>query len=189
MKIKIYQGVLLLVFVSTLVCGYLLADHILNLPFRPTNDELHRMDSAVALDFLIPAGTYLDEKMTIREVVKIKIDQAAPRYRRAASFLSDTIPLRYRSVANLVLFLFWSFLFITFLRLFTFLGYARALRYSLLLGGASYYFMPDFSPGIVDDTIFFLLPLSIFLFRFYVNRRKKRSIMEKNAAATGDIPS
>ncbi len=183
MKIKIYQGVLLIVFVSTLFCGYLATDHILNLPFRPTNDELHRMESAVTLDFLIPAGTYMDEKMTIREVVKIRIDRANPRYRRTAAFLSDTIPFKFRSLANLVLFLFWSFLFVTFFRVFTFLGYARALRGSLLLGGACYYFMPDFSPGIIDDAIFFAFPLGIVLIRFYAVRRKKRCVKATNDGA------
>ena len=62
----------------------------------------------------------------------------------------------------------------TFLRVFTFMGYGRALRGSLLLGGLTYYFMPDFLPGKVDDMFFIGSPLVIILLRVYIRRRKKR---------------
>jgi len=62
----------------------------------------------------------------------------------------------------------------TFFRVFTFMGYGRALRGSLLLGGVTYYFMPDFSPGRSDDIAFIGLSLLIILLPKYILRWKKR---------------
>jgi hypothetical protein len=60
-------------------------------------------------------------------------------------------------------------------RIFSFMGYARSLRLSLLLGGITYYFMPDFSPGRRDDAVFLGAPLLIIALRiFLVRRRQKR---------------
>ena len=73
-----------------------------------------------------------------------------------------------------IVFLFWAFLFMTFFRVFTFMGYGRALRGSLLLGGLVYFFMPDFSPEKIDDTVFIGIPLSIIILRAYISRRKKK---------------
>jgi hypothetical protein len=62
----------------------------------------------------------------------------------------------------------------TFLRIFTFMRYARALRVSLFLGGVTYYFMPDFTPGIRDDIVFLAFALFIIFLRAWWVRRKKR---------------
>ena len=71
-------------------------------------------------------------------------------------------------------FLFKIILFMTFFRVFTFMGYGRALRGSLLLGGLVYFFMPDFSPEKINDTIFIGIPLSIIILRTYMSRRMKK---------------
>lgn len=63
----------------------------------------------------------------------------------------------------------------TFFRVFTFLGYGRALRASLLLGGVTYYFMPDLSVGSVDDALFLAIPVLLILLRLvFIRRRRKR---------------
>jgi membrane protein DedA with SNARE-associated domain len=62
----------------------------------------------------------------------------------------------------------------TFFRIFTFMGYSRALRASLMLGGITYYFMPDFSPGKGDDILFIVVPLLIIALRIYLIWRKER---------------
>jgi hypothetical protein len=62
----------------------------------------------------------------------------------------------------------------TFFRVFTFMGYGRSLRGSLFLGGVTYYFMPDFSPGRADDIFFLAVPLLIILLRKYILRRKEK---------------
>jgi hypothetical protein len=154
--------------------GFLLVRHILQLPFRSTNDVLHEKKSALNLDFLIPSGTYLDDKITIGEVIKIRTSKATPLYERVLQPFSSLIPVRFRYLADLLLFFFWSFSFMTFFRVFTFMGYGRALRGSLLLGGCTYYFMPDFSPGRMDDICFIGLPVMMILLRMYILGGKKQ---------------
>ena len=151
----------------------MLAKHILQLPFRPTNDALHKDGAAVSLDFLIPGGTYLDDKVTIGEVIKIRLKKTSSPFEKALQPLSDLIPPRYRYLGDILLFFFWTLSFLTFFRVFTFMGYGRALRVSLFLGGVTYYFMPDFSPGSGEDIFFVGFPLLIILLRFYLVRRKR----------------
>jgi hypothetical protein len=73
------------------------------------------------------------------------------------------------------MFLFWSFMFMTVIRVFTFLGYGRALRVSLLLGGIVYYFMPDFTLGRIDDAAFVAAPVLIVITRAIFRHRKKKN--------------
>jgi hypothetical protein len=168
------QIVLLALFVSLCLGGYFFAQHILKLPFRPTNDALHQKDSSFTLDFLIPSGTYLDERITIGQVIQIRLKKEKSIYKRAIGAISDLIPPRYRVVADLFLFFFWFFCFMVLIRIFTFMGYSRSLRASLLLAGIIYYFIPDFSPGRRDDAVFFGIPLLIIAIRIYLVRGKKR---------------
>jgi len=168
------QIMLLVLFVSLCLGGYLAARHILNLPFRSTNDALHQKNSSLTLDFLIPSGTYLDERITIGEVIQIRLKKEKSIYRRAIGTISDLIPPRYLLVADLLLFLFWFFCFMVLIRIFTFMGYSRSIRTSLLLAGIIYYFIPDFSPGRLDDMVFLGIPLLIIALRICLVRRKKR---------------
>jgi len=168
------QLLLLLLLTSLCLGGYLYARHILKLPFKPTNEALHQQDSAFTLDFLIPSGTYLDERITIGEVIQIRLKKEKSIYRRVIGAISDLIPPRYRVVADLFLFFFWFFCFMVLIRIFTFMGYSRSLRTSLLLAGIIYYFIPDFSPGRLDDAVFLGIPLLIIALRICLLRSKKR---------------
>jgi hypothetical protein len=168
------QLLLLLLLTSLCLGGYLTARHILKLPFRPTNDALHQRGSAFTLDFLIPAGTYLDEKITIGEVTKIRFRKEGSFFEKVLMAIADLIPPQYRLFADLLLFCFWFFCFMALIRVFTFMGYGRSLRASLLLGGITYYFMPDFSPGRLDDAVFLGVPLLIIALRIYLLQRKER---------------
>ena len=56
------------------ISRFLLVKHILQLPFGQTNDALHKKKSAFTLDFLIPSATYIDDKMTIGEIIKVRAD-------------------------------------------------------------------------------------------------------------------
>jgi hypothetical protein len=179
MKRTIFQVILLLFLASICLSGFLLFRHVLQLPFRSTNDALHQTRSALNLDFLIPSSTYLDDKITIGEVIKIRIKKVTPLYERVLQPFSDLIPVRFRYLADLLLFFFWSFSFMTFFRVFTFMGYGRALRGSLLLGGCTYYFMPDFSPGRMDDISLIGFPVMMILLRMYILRRKKQRYTTK----------
>ncbi len=173
MKKNIFQLILILFFASLCLGGFLLAKHLLQLPFRPTNDTLHKEGAAMTLDFLIPGGAYLDNKVTIGEVIKIRLKKTSSPFEKVLQPLSDLIPPRYRYLGDILLFFFWTLTFLTFFRVFTFMGYGRALRVSLFLGGVTYYFMPDFSPGSGEDILFVGFPLLIILFRFYLIRRKR----------------
>lgn len=164
-----------LLLVLTAVAGavFLTASDILDTPFRSANDALHQKNAAFTLDFLIPGGTYIDEKMTIGEVVERRLGEKSSFYENVIRSLADLIPSGYRYGADLFLFLFWTFLFMVFLRVFTFAGYGRALRFSLLSSGLVYYFLPDFSPGKTDDAVFIAVPAAIIFLRLFISRRFK----------------
>lgn len=173
MKRTIFQILLLLILCIFFISGSLFVNHILDLPFGRTNESLHKTGSAFTLDFLIPAGTYIDNTLTIGDVIKIRTGRQTSLYETMISSIAGLIPERYRQIADLVVFLFWSFLIMTFLRIFTFTGYGRALRISLLMGGVIYYFMPDFSPGKTDDAIFVGIPLLIIIVSAYISWKIK----------------
>ena len=151
---------------------------VMKIPFRAANDALHEKDAALTLDFLIPAGTYIDKKTTIGEVLKVRLAKKSPPFDAAASALLEQIPTTYLWLGNLLLYFFWSFCILTLLRLFTFMGYARALRTSLFLGGIIYYFMPDFSPYLWEDFVFVAAPVILIILRFHWIRRKRRIFKE-----------
>ncbi len=176
MKKIVPQIVLLALFMALLLSGCIIVKHILHLPFRATNDALHENDALVNLDFLIPAGTHIDKQMTIGEVLNIRLNQKASPFEKMLHAISQLISPKYRHLANLLLFCFWSFLFMTFLRIFSFMGYGRAMRVSLVLGGITYFFMPDLSPGRLDDLFFLGVALLIVILRIYLRQRKKRRI-------------
>lgn len=173
MKKVILQLVLLFLIISICLAGYLLSKRVLDLPFRATNDALHEGKASLTLDFLIPAGTYVDEKMTIGEVIGKRLKANAPLYEKVIGPLLEDIPLTYRYIAGAMIFLFFAFSFMAFFRVFTFMGYARALRISLLLAGITYYFLPDLTIGRTDDYIFIGVPMLLILIRVYFVKRKK----------------
>ena len=176
MQRKILQIIILLLVACVCLSGFLIARHILHLPFRPTNDILHKKNSAFTLDFLIPSGTHLDETITIGEVIKIRFTKEKTPYEKVLRAIFDLIPHQYRFLANLFLFLFWFLCFMTLFRVFTFIGYGRSFRISLLCGGITYYFMPDFSLSKGDDILFIGLPVLIILLRAYIHRGKEKKI-------------
>ncbi len=173
MKKTFAQITLLLLLLAFCVTAVVLVRQVLRLPFGPTNDNFHKIGSAFTLDRLIPAGTYIDSTMTIQDVAMIRFQQETSTVRTALESLSGLIPLRYRLLLDLVQFFFWAFLWMTFFRVFTFMGYGRAIRASLLMAGLLYYFMPDFTPGKMDDAVFLGVPLLIILVRIYLYRKKK----------------
>ena len=176
MKRAALQIILIALLVIISISGYFFAGRIFQLPFRETNDALHNEGSSIDLDFLIPSGTHIDEKMTIGEVLKIRTEKQASLYERVVRSLTGVIPVKLRYPFNLFLFLFWSFLFMTFFRIFTFMGYGRALRGSLFLGACTYFFMPDFFPVIYDDILIVTVILLLIVLRSYIlYKRKKRN--------------
>jgi len=170
----IFQILLLLLLAVFCISGYFMTKHFLNLPFRSTNDFLHKKESPITLDFMIPSGTHIDKKMTIDEVVKIRFKQETTFYDKILKSLSALIPGKYRYLADLLLFVFFSFLYMTFIRVFTFIGYGRSLRISLFLGASTYYFMPDFTVGKGDDFFFISVALLIIILRTYIKRRRAK---------------
>ena len=172
MKKTFAQITLLFLLLAFCVMAVVLVRQVLQLPFGPTNDNFHKRGSAFTLDRLIPASTYIDSTMTIQDVVMIRVQQETSTVRTALESLSGLIPLKYRLFFDLVQFFFWTFLWMTFFRVFTFMGYGRAMQASLLMGGVLYYFMPDFSPGKMDDAVFLGVPILIILVRIYLYRKK-----------------
>lgn len=177
MNKTVAQITLLLLLLAFCVMAVVLVREVLQLPFGPTNDNLHQKGSAFTLDWFIPAGTYIESAMTIQDVITIRLQQETSTFKTTLQSLSELIPFRYRLLLDLVQFSFWAFLWMTFFRVFTFMGYGRALRTSLLMGGIMYNFMPDFSPGKMDDAVFLCIPILIILVRGYFYR-KNRQIMK-----------
>lgn len=140
------QMLLLVLLASLCLGGYLTARHILKLPFRPTNDSLHQRGSAFTLDFLIPVGTYLDEKITIGEVIQIRFKKEKSIYERVLRVISDLIPPRYRLLADLLLFCFWFFCFMTLIRVFMALNH-----YHRVILRVSYHTLRENDIGLLNS--------------------------------------
>jgi len=165
--------ILLLCLACLCAAGFFLGKYVSQLPFRASNDTLHKEGAPFTLDFLIPGRVYVDEKATIGDVIRMKLKQTGGPLDKFLRVVSDQIPPRYRYVGDALLFFFWTLCFLSFLRIFTFMGYGRALRISLLFGGIVYYFMPDLSPGSGDDILFVLFPVVIILVRAYLVQMKR----------------
>ena len=170
----IYQILLLTLLAVFCISSYFITKYFLHLPFRSTNDSLHKKESPITLDFMIPSGTHIDEKMTVGEVIKIRFKHERTFYNKILMSLSALIPGKYRYLADLLLFVFFSFLYMTFMRVFTFMEYGRSLRISLFGGACTYYFMPDFTAGKGDDFFFISFALLIIILRAYIHRRKAK---------------
>jgi hypothetical protein len=141
---------------------YIGSQKALSLPFRATNDALHKQESPITLDFLIPAGIHVDEKMTIGQVAPLRFEKPKNTLTSVVLKTSESIPVRYRLLGTATLYIFWTFLFLVFFRIFTWMRYATALGLSFLCGAVVYFFMPDLMIGRIDDTGF-LVWSSLFL--------------------------
>jgi len=166
-----------LVSAALLVLGatgiYLGYQKVISLPFRATNDYLHQRNAPVTLDFLIPGGTYIDEKMTIREVARLRFAQPKDRVEQAIRQLSEMVPLKYRLLAAAAVYLLWVLLFLAFFRLFTWARYTTALAASFFCGALVYFFMPDFVVGRWDDVGFLAWSLASGGALFWYRRRQR----------------
>ena len=122
MKKNTAQIILLLLLLVVFCFGvFLLVRDALQLPFAQTNDSLHKRGSAFTLDRLIPAGTYIDGAMTIQDVMAIRLQQETSSFRDAFDSLTDLIPYPYGLIADWIQFCFWTFLWMVFFRVFTFM--------------------------------------------------------------------
>ena len=174
MQKTLFKVILILCLAVVCVSGGVVVKQILQLPFRSVNDALHEIDSPLTLDFIIPGGCHLGEKITIGEVLRLYFSRQSSLYESTLRTLAGLMPVRYQYLTNLFLFFLWTFLFLSFFRVFTFSRYGLALRLSLLLGGAVYFFMPDFSPGKIDDYVFVGGPFLIIAGRAYFNRKASK---------------
>ena len=157
-----------------LACGmllYFLIQKTLGLPFREANDMLHETNAPVTLDFLIPAGFHIDQTTSIGEVVRHRFQKPKGKITLLLTKISESVPARYRYVGTAILYFFWTFLFLVFFRIFTWMGYALALRISFLCGAIVYLFVPDLVVGWIDDAVCFAW--SIVLFATARHFRKK----------------
>jgi hypothetical protein len=145
---------------------------ILSLPFRQTNDLLHEQGFPLTLDFLIPAGLYIDETITVKEILHSRLHKPGKRVHLFLSKISESIPVKYRVTATTVFYLFWTLLFLVFFRIFTWMRYTTALFISFLFGATVYFFMPDFIMGKIDDSIFLGWALTLLGLRWWIKRRK-----------------
>ena len=145
---------------------------ILSLPFRQTNDLLHEQGSPLTLDFLIPAGRYIDETITVKEILHYRLHKPGNRLHLFLSKVSESIPVKYRATATTVFYLFWTLLFLVFFRIFTWMRYTTAVFISFLCGAAVYFFMPDFIMGKIDDSIFLGWALTLLGLRWWTKRKK-----------------
>jgi hypothetical protein len=145
---------------------------VMSLPFRAANDYLHQRNAPITLDFLIPGGIYIDEKMTIREVARIRFAQPKDRVEQAIRHLSEMVPLKYRLLAAAVFYLFWVLLFLAFLRVFTWARYTTALAASFFFGALVYFFMPDLVVGRWDDVGFLAWSLAFGGALFWYRRQR-----------------
>jgi len=153
---------------------------ILSCPFRQTNDLLHEQDFPVTLDFMIPAGLHIDDRITVKEVLKYRLHKPNQRFNLFLSRVSESIPVKYRITATTTYYLFWTLLFLVFFRIFTWMRYITALFISFLFGAAVYFFMPDLVMGKTDDGIFLAWALMLLSLQWWIKRKRKKNAPKKN---------
>lgn len=172
-RTKIIWAMLSLVsLIAVISIFYIGVRKILSLPFRQTNDLLHKNDYPITLDFLIPAGLYIDETKTVKEVLHHRIHKPSNKVHLLLSKVSESIPVKYRVTASLIFYLFWTLLFLVFFRIFTWMRYITALFISFLFGASVYFFMPDLITGKIDDGIFLGWALTLLGLRWWTRRKK-----------------
>jgi hypothetical protein len=154
---------------------YVLTDHMLSLPFRPVNDKLHAENAPITLDFLIPARVHINDGMTIREVIRYRFHTPRTTLVRMVEKTSHLLPARYRILAVVIIYAFWSFLFLVFFRIFTWMRYWTAVAFSFLCGAAVYFFMPDVMIGRWDDAGVLLWAGAVLALLRYRRRRKHQT--------------
>jgi hypothetical protein len=152
---KALRTIIALIIIFIFVSGcYVVSKQLLALPFRETNDLLHQQNAAFTLDFLIPGGTYIDEKMSIEEVIRLRFRTPSNKIDRVIEKISQAIPAKYRILGTGMLYLFWVMVSLSFFRIVTWMRYATALSAAFLAGAFMYYFMPDLMAGKMDDAAF-----------------------------------
>jgi hypothetical protein len=92
--------------------------------------------------------------MTIGQVIRIRFEKPKGRMNNFIKEISEHIPFKYRFLGTLGLYLFWTFLFLIFFRIFTWMRYVVALTISFFTGSLVYFFMPDLVLGRIDDVAF-----------------------------------
>ena len=173
-KTKIFLSVVsLLCFLIILGTVYFSCQKIFSMPFRSTNDALHKEGAPITLDSLIPGGIHIDEKMTIGQVVRMRFEKPRGRFNRFIQRISKSIPLKYRFLGAMVLYVFWTFLFLVFFRIFTWIRYIVALGISFLAAALVYFFMPDFILGKVDDVGFLGWAITFAVAGWWFSKRRK----------------
>lgn len=148
---------------------------ILYLPFRQTNDLLHEQNFPLNLDFLIPAGLYIDETTTVKEILHHRLHKPSNKFHLFWSNVSERIPVKYRAAAAAMWYLFWTLLFLVFFRIFTWMRYTTAVFISFLFGATVYFFMPDFMIGKIDDSLFLGWALTLLGLRWWTKRKKAKA--------------
>jgi len=146
---------------------------ILFMSFRATNDSLHKKEAPITLDFLIPSGTHIDEKMTIGDVIKIRFKGPKSKANQFFQKISEIIPFKYRFLGTTVLYLFWTLLFLVFFRIFTWMRYVVAFSISFFAGALVYFFMPDLVMSGIDDVAFLVWAIVFWGIFWWSSRRKK----------------
>lgn len=173
-RVNVFLSVVsLLCFIIILGTVFFTCQKIFSMPFRATNDALHQHGAPLTLDSLIPAGTHIDEKMTIGQVVRIRFKKPKGRFDRYIKMISESVPLKYRLLGTMVLYFFWTFLFLVFFRIFTWIRYGVALVISFLAGALVYFFMPDLIVGRSDDVVFLVLAIAFAVAGWWYSRRRE----------------
>jgi len=168
LRVVVFFGCLLVMAAAI----YMACQKTLALPFRSTNDMLHEKEAPITLDFLIPAGIHLDEKMTIGEVALLRFQKPRNAVTHIFDRLSRMLPVKYRIMGAVMVYLSWSFLFLVSFRLFTWMRYVKAMAMSFLCGAVVYFFMPDLIMGRLDDTAFLVWAVGfLWALRWYSKRR------------------
>ena len=174
------SAVSLLVLIIGAGTVYLISHKVLSMEFRAANDALHRQEAPITLDFLIPAGTYIDAKMTIGEVAKLRLQKPRKKFDIFLRKFSESIPRKYLLLGTMILYLFWTFLFLVFFRIFTWIGYSAALSISFFAGSLVYFFMPDLIFGRIDDVVFLGWAVAFAVAcRWYSKRRSMKHLYSR----------
>jgi hypothetical protein len=113
--------------------------------------------------------------MTIRNVLRHRVQKPQTRIARLVEKISQILPVRYRILTTVILYGFWTFLFLVFFRIFTWMRYVTASVFAFLCGAVVYFFMPDMIMGRLDDTAVLFWSAAFMAVVRYGRRARKRS--------------
>lgn len=152
----------------------------LNLNFKKTHDFLAKHDLGWITETIYPHPKLVGPEFTIGQVISERWKTRLTWLEQAAVKVDEMIGLRMQIILRVVFWLWLCFVFMTFFRVFTFMGYTRSLRTALFMGALFYAMLPNPTRTTWDEYTFLSIGAGIILLRFiWVRSRRRKKLVEE----------